>query len=156
VLVFAVSLPLWLIGAVTGLQLLPGLPVGALMVYGPVTAASATRPASWLHCNHCCTGLTILLVIGVMELREMAVVAAAITVDRLAPAGERVARAIGPSSSGHGCSDRASSGARMTHKRRPPTRPPLTIPTSCLIRGARKGTDSGPGLPRADGVSVPV
>jgi CAAX protease family protein len=40
VLVFAVSLPLWLIGAVTGLQLLPGLPVGALMVYGPVTAAS--------------------------------------------------------------------------------------------------------------------
>jgi membrane protease YdiL (CAAX protease family) len=40
VLVFAVSLPLWLIGAVTGLQLLPGLPVSALMVYGPVTAAS--------------------------------------------------------------------------------------------------------------------
>jgi predicted metal-binding membrane protein len=49
-----------------------------------------------LHCSRCCAGLTtILLVIGVMELRAMAVVAAAITVERLAPAGERVARAIG-------------------------------------------------------------
>jgi predicted metal-binding membrane protein len=49
-----------------------------------------------LHCNYCCAGLTvILLVIGVMDLRVMAVVAAAITVERLAPAGERVARAIG-------------------------------------------------------------
>ena len=36
--------------------------------------------------------MAILLVIGVMDLRAMAVVAAAITV---APAGERVARAIG-------------------------------------------------------------
>jgi predicted metal-binding membrane protein len=49
-----------------------------------------------LHCSHCCAGLTaILLVMGVMDLRAMAVVAAAITVERLAPAGERVARAIG-------------------------------------------------------------
>src|SRR5207249_4754837 len=49
-----------------------------------------------LHCTHCCVGLmAILLVIGVMDLRAMAVVAAAITVERLAPAGERVARAIG-------------------------------------------------------------
>jgi len=49
-----------------------------------------------LHCSYCCTGLTaILLVIGVMDLRTMAVVAAAITVERLAPAGERVARVIG-------------------------------------------------------------
>jgi hypothetical protein len=49
-----------------------------------------------LHCNYCCTGLTvILLAIGVMDLRVMAVVAAAITIERLAPAGERVARAIG-------------------------------------------------------------
>ena len=46
-----------------------------------------------LHCCACCAGLTaILLVIGVMDLRAMAVVAAAITVERLAPA---VARAIG-------------------------------------------------------------
>ena len=49
-----------------------------------------------LHCGLCCAALmAILLVIGVMDLRAMAVVAAAITVERLAPAGERVARAIG-------------------------------------------------------------
>ena len=49
-----------------------------------------------LHCNCCCIGLmAILLVIGVMDLRAMAVVAAAITIERLAPAGERVARATG-------------------------------------------------------------
>src|SRR3984893_3319284 len=49
-----------------------------------------------LHCSHCCFGLmAILLVIGVMDLRAMTVVTAAITVERLAPAGERVARAIG-------------------------------------------------------------
>jgi predicted metal-binding membrane protein len=49
-----------------------------------------------LHCSRCCFGLmAILLVIGVMDLRVMAVVAAAITAERLAPAGERVARAIG-------------------------------------------------------------
>jgi len=49
-----------------------------------------------LHCGYCCAPLTaILLVIGVMDLRVMAVVGAAITVERLAPAGERVARAIG-------------------------------------------------------------
>ena len=47
-----------------------------------------------LHCSQCCVGLmAILLVIGVMDLRAMAVVAAAITVERLAPSGERVARA---------------------------------------------------------------
>jgi predicted metal-binding membrane protein len=49
-----------------------------------------------LHCVHCCLGLTaILLGLGVMELRAMVAVTAAITVERLAPAGERVARAIG-------------------------------------------------------------
>jgi len=49
-----------------------------------------------LHCSYCCAGLTaMLLVIGVMDLRAMAVVAAAVTVERLAPAGERAARAIG-------------------------------------------------------------
>jgi predicted metal-binding membrane protein len=49
-----------------------------------------------LHCSYCCVGLTaILLVIGVMDLGAMAVVMAAITVERLAPRGERVARAIG-------------------------------------------------------------
>ena len=49
-----------------------------------------------VHCVHCCAGLTaILLVIGVMDLRPMAVVAVAITLERLAPAGQRVARVIG-------------------------------------------------------------
>jgi predicted metal-binding membrane protein len=49
-----------------------------------------------LHCVQCCAGLMlIVLVIGVMDLRTMALVAAAVTVERLAPAGERVARAIG-------------------------------------------------------------
>lgn len=49
-----------------------------------------------LHCSYCCFGpMMILLVGGVMDLRVMAVVTAAITVERLAPAGERVARAIG-------------------------------------------------------------
>jgi len=49
-----------------------------------------------LHCMYCCASLmAILLVVGVMDLRAMAVVTAAITVERLAPDGKRVARAIG-------------------------------------------------------------
>jgi predicted metal-binding membrane protein len=56
-----------------------------------------------LHCSYCCAGLTaILLVIGVMDLPAMAAVASAITVERLAPAGERVARAIGVALIGSG------------------------------------------------------
>ncbi|HEX6095482.1 MAG TPA: DUF2182 domain-containing protein [Thermoanaerobaculia bacterium] len=49
-----------------------------------------------LHCSYSSAGLTaILLVAGVMDLRVMAVVTAAITAERLVPSGERVARAIG-------------------------------------------------------------
>jgi predicted metal-binding membrane protein len=49
-----------------------------------------------LHCSACCSGLTaILLVIGVMDLRAMVAVTAAITLERLAPGGERIARALG-------------------------------------------------------------
>jgi predicted metal-binding membrane protein len=49
-----------------------------------------------LHCGLSCANLTaILLVIGVMDLRAMIAVTAAITAERLAPAGEQVARAIG-------------------------------------------------------------
>jgi predicted metal-binding membrane protein len=49
-----------------------------------------------LHCIYCSAGLTtILLVIGVMDLRAMTAVTAAITVERLAPGGERIARMIG-------------------------------------------------------------
>lgn len=56
-----------------------------------------------LHCSQCCAGLmAILLVIGVMDLAAMAVVAAAITVERLVPRGERVARVIGVAAVGAG------------------------------------------------------
>jgi predicted metal-binding membrane protein len=64
----------------------------------PADASTAWRHGLrlGLHCSYCCAGLTaILLVIGVMDLRAMAVVAVAVTVERLAPAGERAARAIG-------------------------------------------------------------
>jgi predicted metal-binding membrane protein len=64
----------------------------------PADASTAWRHGLrlGLHCTNCSVGLmAILLVIGVMNLRAMAVVAAAITVERLAPGGERVARATG-------------------------------------------------------------
>ncbi|CAN7655356.1 DUF2182 domain-containing protein [Bosea sp. LjRoot90] len=49
-----------------------------------------------LACCASCAGLTVLLLVGgVMDLRTMAVVAAAITAERLAPCGERVACATG-------------------------------------------------------------
>ncbi len=56
-----------------------------------------------LHCSYCCANLmAILLVIGVMDLRTMAVVTAAITVERLAPAATHVARVIGAVAAGAG------------------------------------------------------
>ncbi len=56
-----------------------------------------------LHCSYSCAGLTaILLVIGIMDLRAMALVTVAITVERLAPAGAPVARAIGAVAVGAG------------------------------------------------------
>jgi predicted metal-binding membrane protein len=64
----------------------------------PADAGTAWRHGMrlGLHCSCCSAGLTaILLVMGVMDLRVMAVVTTAITAERLAPAGERVARAIG-------------------------------------------------------------
>ena len=49
-----------------------------------------------VSCCYCCAGLmTILLVLGVMDLRTMAFVTVAITAERLAPTGELVARVIG-------------------------------------------------------------
>jgi predicted metal-binding membrane protein len=49
-----------------------------------------------LHCTYGCAGFTaILLVIGVMDLRVMGLVTAAITAERLAPNHERVRRVIG-------------------------------------------------------------
>jgi predicted metal-binding membrane protein len=64
----------------------------------PADVATAWRHGMrlGLHCARCCSNLmAILLVIGVMDLGAMAVVTTAITVERLAPAGERVAQAIG-------------------------------------------------------------
>jgi predicted metal-binding membrane protein len=49
-----------------------------------------------LDCARCCANLMVLLlVLGVMDLGAMAVVAAAITVERLSPSGDRIARALG-------------------------------------------------------------
>jgi predicted metal-binding membrane protein len=64
----------------------------------PASAGTAWRHGLrlGLHCSRCCGGLmAILLVIGVMDLRAMAAVTVAITIERLAPAGERIARIIG-------------------------------------------------------------
>jgi predicted metal-binding membrane protein len=47
-------------------------------------------------CGYSCANLTvILLVMGVMDLRTMVAVTSAIAVERLAPSGQRAARAIG-------------------------------------------------------------
>ncbi len=49
-----------------------------------------------LHCSGCCVGATAaLLAIGSMDLRAMVLVTAAITAERLVPAGTAVMRAIG-------------------------------------------------------------
>jgi len=49
-----------------------------------------------LHCTSCCAGPTaVLLVLGVMDLRAMVLVAAAIALERLSPHGERMARIVG-------------------------------------------------------------
>jgi predicted metal-binding membrane protein len=62
---------------------------------------SVDRASAWRHglrigldCARCCAGpMAVLLVLGVMDLRAMAVVTAAITAERLGPA--RIARLIG-------------------------------------------------------------
>jgi predicted metal-binding membrane protein len=71
----------------------------------PVDARTAWRHGLRLgvHCSYGCAGLTaILLVIGIMDLRAMAVVTAAITIERVAPAGKLVARTIGAVAVGAG------------------------------------------------------
>jgi len=65
---------------------------------GAANAGAALRHGGrlGLHCIRCCGNLmAILLAVGMMDLRWMFVVTAAITVERLAPSGERLARAIG-------------------------------------------------------------
>ncbi len=71
----------------------------------PADAGTAWRHGLRLgvFCSQCCGNLMmILLALGIMDLRAMAVVTAAITVERLAPAGERVARATGAVAVGAG------------------------------------------------------
>ena len=66
-------------------------------------APSPNAGAAWrhgwclgLHCVQACASLTVvMLALGVMDLRVMGVMGAAITVERLAPNGVRVAHAIG-------------------------------------------------------------
>lgn len=66
-------------------------------------AMSADARTAWqhglrlgLHCSCSCAGLTaILLVLGMMDLRAMIVVMAAITAERLAPVGAGAVRAVG-------------------------------------------------------------
>ena len=64
----------------------------------PADASTALRHGLTLglHCSRCCAGqMVVLLFVGVMDLRAMAAVAAAITVERLAPDGMRLARVLG-------------------------------------------------------------
>jgi predicted metal-binding membrane protein len=71
----------------------------------PPGAATAWRHGLRLgaHCGRCCGNLMVIpLVLGIMDLRVMAVVTAAITAERLAPAGQRVARALGAVAVGTG------------------------------------------------------
>jgi predicted metal-binding membrane protein len=68
---------------------------------GPVLPAGKSTPFGLglrlgLHCSLSCANLTaILLVLGVMDLRVMLALTAAINAERLAPARERTAQAIG-------------------------------------------------------------
>ena len=70
---------------------------------GSALPLAAKARTAWRHglrlgldCSACCANLMlVLLVLGVMDLLAMAVVTAAITVERLAPAGLRTARAVG-------------------------------------------------------------
>ena len=49
-----------------------------------------------LHCAQCCAGLTVvLLVTEIMNVPAMVAVTGAVTLERLAPAGERIARVTG-------------------------------------------------------------
>jgi predicted metal-binding membrane protein len=72
-------------------------------MYGPRAVPVASAGVAWnqgvclgLHCIRCCIGpMAVLLALGLTHLWAMAVVAAAIAAERLAPAGEYVARATG-------------------------------------------------------------
>jgi predicted metal-binding membrane protein len=55
------------------------------------------------RCSYCCAGLTaVLLVVGVMDIRVMAALTAAIALERLSPFGLRAAHAVGAITLGAG------------------------------------------------------
>jgi predicted metal-binding membrane protein len=102
-----------------------------------------------LHCARCCANLMlILLVIGVMDLRVMALVTAAIAVERLAPAGHRVARALGVVIVGAGLllTARAVAAPMTPTAHLGPSQPPRLEPTATRRdpwRRTRRETWSG-------------
>jgi predicted metal-binding membrane protein len=69
----------------------------------PFRSVQGDAGSAWRHgiqigvdCAQCCAGLMVIpVVIGIMDLWVMAAVTAAITAERLAPAGVRVARGVG-------------------------------------------------------------
>jgi len=69
----------------------------------PARVARTTVASAWTHglrlgrdCGLSCAGaMASVLALGLMDMRAMAIATVAITAERLAPAGERVARAIG-------------------------------------------------------------
>lgn len=79
--------------------------------HGSVGASCANMSSAWRHglrlglqCAQCCAGVTAaLLVTGMMDLPLMLAATGAITLERLAPGGERVARVMGGIMIGAGC-----------------------------------------------------
>lgn len=78
---------------------------------GACTAPAHGLRAAWRHggrlgidCVQCCAGPTaVLLALGMMDLRAMALVTAAVCLERLAPRGERMAQAFGVLGASTGC-----------------------------------------------------
>ena len=99
-----------------------------------------------LHCSHCCAGLmAILLVIGVMDLRAMAVVAAAITIER---SHLRVHASRGPSAP----SSSSRVGPGRARRRSRVRRPGLSRSTISGRRLPRSGMSICAHLPQVTGI----
>jgi predicted metal-binding membrane protein len=103
----AVPVAVGVVVLIAGLLQFSGWKAQQLACCRQAAGCSSKMPASvsaaWLlglrfglNCSQCCFGLIIiLLVIGVMDLRMMAIVGAAITAERLAPVGVPVAQTTG-------------------------------------------------------------
>jgi predicted metal-binding membrane protein len=128
-------------------------------------AVAAEARAAWrhglrcgLHCSLCCAGPTLVLLgLGVMDLRAMAMVMVVITTERLAPAAERAARAIGTLAVGAGLvllvvlSTGGSTAAETSRQYRWSHFPGAAHPAVFhQVRGSRRPTQSNPHLPSPD------